>query len=114
LIIGSQGGLGLEFAVSPRLAIVLNVVGRYASISRFENGAWDNSRSGSFGEFNNSGSDDAFWVYDWLLAGKTYKQLAFQNIAPSGLQGMSNVRKAKIDLTGAAATLGFKGGIGPI
>jgi hypothetical protein len=112
--IGCQGGLGLEFALSGRLAIVFNASGRYASISPFENGTWSNSRSGSFGEFSTSGSDDAFWIYDWLQNGKTYSRLAFQDIAPTGQQGMSNVRKAKIDLTGFAATLGLKIGFGSI
>jgi hypothetical protein len=112
--IGGQGGLGLEFALSSRLAIVLNALGRYASVSPFEGGTWTNNRSGSFGEFSNSGSDDAFWAYDWLQAGKTYSQLAFQNAAPSGFQGMSNVRKAKVDLSGGGVTLGFKIGIGRI
>jgi hypothetical protein len=112
--IGCQGGLGLEFALSSRLAIVFSALGRYASISPFENGTWSDSLSGSFGESNNSGSDDAFWIYDWLQNGKTYSRLAFQNIAPTGIQGMSNARKAKIDLTGGSVTLGFKIGIGRI
>jgi hypothetical protein len=112
--IGCQGGLGLEFALSSRLAIILNAAGCYASVSPFENGTWSDSRSGSFGQLDNSGSDDAFWIYDWLQNGKTYSRLAFQNIAPTGMQGMSNVRKARIDLTGGGVTLGFKIGIGRI
>jgi hypothetical protein len=112
--IGCQGGLGLEFALSSRLAIVFNALGRYASIGPFENGTWSDSRSGSFGELSTSGSDDAFWIYDWLQNGKTYSRLAFQNTAPTGMQGMSNVRKANIDLTGFAATLGLKIAFGRI
>jgi hypothetical protein len=112
--IGGQGGLGLEFAFSRRLAIVLNAVGRYASVGPFENGTWSNSRSGSFGEFSDNGSDDAFWIYDWLQAGKTYSRLAFQETAPSGMQDISNARKAKIDLSGGGVTLGVKFGIGRI
>lgn len=112
--IGYQGSLGFEFAVSRHLSIVLNATGRYARISPFEKGIWSSSRGGSFGAVSKSGSNDSFWIYDWLQDGKTYGQLAFQESAPAGLQGMSNVRKARLDLTGASVTLGFKIGFGRI
>jgi hypothetical protein len=103
---GAQAGLGLELALSSKLALVLNVVGRYAKISGFV-GDWTETGTGDFWSFMDSGSDHTVYYYDWTFAGATYAQIEFRPDRPSGV-GLTNVREAKLDLSGIAATIGIK------
>ncbi len=103
---GAHAGLGLELALSSKLAFVLNVTGRYARISGFI-GDWTEAGTGDFWSFADSGSDHAVYYYDWTTAGATYPQLEFRADKPSG-SSVANVREARLDLSGLTATVGFR------
>ncbi len=103
---GAQAGLGLELALSSKLALVLNVTGRYAQVSGFV-GDWTETGTGDFWSFTDGGSDHAVYYYDWTFAGTTYPQVEFRPDKPSG-SSVANVREAKLDLSGVTATIGFK------
>ena len=104
--IGFQGGLGLEYALGPGLALVLNVSGRYASIGDWS-GDWSEEGGGDFWEYADSGTGHAAWAFDWEYGGRTYAQILFQADEPAA-PAFSNVRPAKLDLTGVTASIGIR------
>lgn len=104
--VGFQGGLGLEFAFSRRIALCLDVLGRFASLDGFK-GDWTESGGGDFWEYDDAGSDHEMWSYTWTYGGQAYDQIVFQTDKPTGSL-VGNVRSAKIDLTGVAVSLGLK------
>jgi len=106
---GLQGGAGLEWSFSPRFALLLQVTGRYASISGFS-GDWTEVGSGDFWDFEESGTGQRMWYYEWTPGTKSYSQLTFQDEIPSG-EGIKNARAAKLDLLGFSIQLGFKIGL---
>jgi hypothetical protein len=108
--IGVQVGFGLEWEFASHIALVLGVTGRTVSIDSFL-GSWTEKGDGDFWQFSDSGNDHFAWYYDWQVGSKTYGQLAFQPSQPAGSTA-SNVRTAKLDLSGFTATLGFKIGFG--
>jgi hypothetical protein len=103
---GAHVGLGLEVSLSSKLALVLNVCGRYAQVSGFV-GNWTEAGTGDFWSFTDGGSDHAVYYYDWTFGGVTYSQIEFRADAPSG-SNVANVRQAKLDLSGVTATIGFR------
>ena len=103
---GAHAGLGLELALSSKLALVLNVTGRYARVSGFV-GDWTETGSGDFWSFTDGGSDHAVYYYDWTIAGTTYPQIEFRPDKPAG-SNLTNVREARLDLSGLTATVGFR------
>lgn len=103
---GAHAGLGLELALSSKLAVVLNVTGRYARVSGFI-GDWTETGTGDFWSFSDSGSDHAVYYYDWTSAGTTYPQIEFRADKPAG-SNLTNVREARLDLSGLTATIGFR------
>ena len=110
--IGYQGGLGLEYSLTSELAVFLNVLARYASLGPIEGGSWTDNSSGDFEVFSLSGSDHSFWYYERQAGGQNFAQIAFRSEQPSGDPNLSNVRQAKLALTGFAATIGFKISLG--
>jgi len=103
---GFQGGAGLELALSSKLSLVLNVLGRAAKIGPFR-GDWTETGTGDFWSFADSGSDHVMYYYDLTVSGKTFPQIVLQSGPPAGTS-VSNAREAKLDLTGFAASLGIK------
>jgi hypothetical protein len=103
---GAHAGIGLELALSAKLALVLNVTGRYARVSGFL-GDWTETGTGDFWSFAESGSDHRIYYYDWTTGSKTYPQAVFQPDPPSGAS-IANVREARLDLSGVTATFGVK------
>ena len=110
--VGYQGGLGLEYLVSRRLAVVLNVSGRVVSVGPFSKGAWTDAFTGSSVPPDSSGNDHSFWYYEWNTGSQTFPQIAFQANPPTGDPAIGNVRTAKIDLNGLSATIGIRLAIG--
>ncbi|MBM3294455.1 MAG: hypothetical protein FJY82_08005 [Candidatus Aminicenantes bacterium] len=106
---GVQGGVGIELALGPRTAVVIEAVGRYARPADFQ-GDWTEIGEGDFWNYRDAGSGDAMWYYAWSLGGKTYGQIAFQAERPFGIL-VADVRPARIDLTGFGLLLGLKFGL---
>jgi hypothetical protein len=104
--VGFQGGLGLEMALGSRLALVLNIGGRYARLVDFK-GDWTEEGGGDFWDYSDNGSGDGMWYYAWTYNAKKYDQVAFQAERPTGSL-VSDVRPARVDLTGFCLTLGLK------
>jgi hypothetical protein len=109
---GYQAGLGLEFAFSPRFAVVLGVGGRSVTIGPFANGTWSETVGGDFESFGDGGSDHTFWAYDKQAHDRSYALIAFQAEPPYGSPAIGNAREAKLDLTGLTASIGVKVGFG--
>jgi opacity protein-like surface antigen len=104
---GVQGGLGLEFVIDPKFSIVLSVSGRMASVSGLV-GDWTETGAGDFWDYRESGTDAQVWFFEWNSGTNVYDQIAFQEEEPTAEDGATNVRPARLGLTGFAATLGFK------
>lgn len=104
---GLQAGVGLEYALSAKIAIGLNIVGRCAQVSGFK-GAWTDSGGGDLWSYSDSGSDRLPWYYDWKLpGGHSYPQIVFQEDQPAG-STVANARLAKLILSGFSVTIGLK------
>jgi hypothetical protein len=103
---GFPAGLGIEVALGSRMALSLDILGRYASITDFK-GDWTEEGGGDFWEYDDGGSDHTMWFYVWTYGDKAYDQVAFQTDKPFGSL-VSDTRPAKLDLTGVVATLSLK------
>lgn len=103
--LGVQAGIGFEFEVALKVAIVFNAFGRYASVSGFK-GKYTFKDRGDVTS-DESGSDYTFWSYDEKINSKVYTQYDFYNEKTSW-PDISNVKEATIDLTGFGATLGIR------
>jgi len=104
--LGFQGGLGLEFAFGRRIALCLDIIGRLVSFDGFK-GDWTEKGGGDFWEYDDAGTDHEMWYYVWTYGGKPYDLVVFQTEKPFGSL-VSDVRSAKVDLTGVTATLSLK------
>ncbi|MDD8026657.1 MAG: hypothetical protein PHI34_09080 [Acidobacteriota bacterium] len=102
---GAQAGLTLEWPISSRLAVCLDVTGRWARVSGLE-GDWTETGSGDLWNFSENGKSTLYY-YDWTYGGATYPQIAIQADLPEG-SAISEARKARLDLTGLTATIGLK------
>ncbi len=105
-VLGFQGGLGVEVSLGRRLAVVLDVRGRYA---RANNIKGDGNVSGSFfgSPYSVSVPGQYLWYYEFVAGEKSYPQTSFQAYEPKN-PDISNARRGHFDFTGVAATLGFK------
>jgi hypothetical protein len=103
---GFQGGIGLEVEITPKLALAWTVSGRYASASELK-GDWTDTANGDLYGYSESGNNHYPWYFDLKYGGKTYAQVIFDSDKPSG-PNFSDVRSAKLGLTGLATTLGIK------
>jgi opacity protein-like surface antigen len=92
---GFHGGLGLEYALSSKLGLVVELTGRFASIGGFdgEAGAW-------------SGESGTLWYFDMASPTGTYPLIYLSGTKPSS-PVFSGVREAKISFTGFSFTAGF-------
>jgi opacity protein-like surface antigen len=99
--LGFQGGLGLEYDVSGRLALYVEASGRSVSLKD-----WDvkNMNRNPYGNQEFTGT---FWYADEydVDTGKYYPTLELGDKAPSG-PSIKNARKAEISLSGMAFKMG--------
>ena len=102
---GFQAGIGFEFEVAKRVAIVCDVFGRLASVSGFK-GKYTYRESGDY-TWQESASDYYFWSYDETFDGSSYAQFDFYTEKPEG-EGITNAKQGSVDLTGFGITLGFR------
>jgi hypothetical protein len=104
--IGFQGSLGFEFEFSPKVAFVIEGVGRYAKLKEMKG---DYSREGSslLGPIDISG-EYTLWYYEFLIGSEYYPRTHFFEEEPYDPPYYRNVRKAEIDLSGFSLKAGFK------
>jgi opacity protein-like surface antigen len=95
--LGFHGGAGLEIDLAPNIALLVEVRGRYASLSGF-NGT---EKIGS-----STYTGDLYYYEGNLLGVGVYPLIDVGTEMPSGT-GISNARKAKLDLSGFCAVAGF-------
>jgi hypothetical protein len=91
---GAQGGLGVEFGLSRGLALVLDVGGRYLSLSNLRGPATVDGHQGVVPIHVSTTA--TLYYYETTEAGNTYADLAVDDARPFG----SNVRPASISLSG--------------
>jgi len=104
---GVQGGMNLEWVIDPKFSILLGVQGRIASVSGFT-GEWTEIGTGDIGwDYHDSGTSNQVWYLQWDSGVQKYGQLWFQDDEPEG-SDVSEVRPARLGLSGFTATLGFK------
>jgi len=101
LAFGFQGGLGIEFAISPNISLCLDVLGRVASLSGFS-GDW--TRTGTL--LGNPVSDSGTGTF-YYYESEGYSSFYISATMPSG-SGITNAREASISLSGVCAMLGIK------
>ena len=99
---GFQGGLGIEFALSPSISLCLDVLGRMANISGLTGGA---TLAGTIFGIPGSVSATGLTLYYYEEGG--YSNITISDTLPSG-GGISNAREASISLSGVAAQFGIK------
>lgn len=105
---GFQGGLGLEFNVSPSIAIFLNGLFRVLTVSDIK-GDWDYVFDDNLASATATASESDFylWYYELYYNGTDYPHLMLSDTAPSGA-GISSARHAKFSLTGVCVAAGIK------
>ena len=103
--LGFQAGVGFEFDMTTRVAIVCDVFGRFASVSGFK-GKYTYKESGDY-TWQESASDYYFWSYDETFDGSPYTQFDFYTEKPEG-EGITNAKQGSVDLTGFGITLGLR------
>jgi hypothetical protein len=105
--VGAQAGLNLVWVIDPKFSIVLSLSGRLASVSGFS-GDWTDTGAGDFGSYSDSGTGHQIWFYKWDSGTQAYDQIVFQEEQPVEGSDISEVRVARLGLSGFTAALGFR------
>ena len=103
---GVRGGVGIEVAVSRRLAVVLDVLGRYVRVNDIQ-GTGTVSGTIAGASYADSLPGQSFWYYEYVTGNVNYPQTSFQAFEPTSYL-ITNARKGRFDFTGVSATFGFK------
>ena len=115
---GAHGLIGFEYRMSPSLALIFEVVGRWAGLDGWKGqktDAYEWSQTWEYGtrffeegEFEES-ADGKLWRVDarGAEASGTYPRLLFGDEAPAS-SSYSNVRPARINFGGVSARIGFR------
>jgi hypothetical protein len=103
---GGQGGVSLELDLGRRVALFVQAEGRLASLTNLQG---DAAEQGDWflGSWTGGKGTAFLWTYTLTDSGQAYPQLAVSLDAPSGA-GISNVAKARIDLSGVSLSAGIK------
>jgi len=97
-VFGAKAGIGIEYGLSANIALIFDIIGRYAEVKGFR-GAY----SGDYNGVQKSGTVTLFY-YDY---DGTYPLVGLYETAPSGPH-IQNVREAKFSLSGVAALIGVR------
>jgi opacity protein-like surface antigen len=104
--LGVHGRIGLDFALGGGLSIVLETGGRWARFSG-PRGLWTLKGTDSLaGDYSASGTK-ALWRYDATLDGKIFPLWTLADEEPHPALS-SDVRPARIDLSGFSVRVGFR------
>jgi hypothetical protein len=115
---GAHGLVGLDFRVSPSLAVTFEIVGRWAGLDDWKGektDAYEWSQTWGFGGvFSEAGeaeesAEGKLWRVDARgeAVPGTYPRLVFGGEEPAS-SSFSNVRPARIDFGGVSARIGFR------
>lgn len=102
---GFQGGMGIEFGVSRNIALLLDVAGRYLSVSNFGGPATLEGHNGIFPIHISANA--TLYYYEDVLAGNNYGDLTVDVAMPSGF-GIASARAASISLSGIQFQTGVR------
>ena len=105
LAFGFQGGLGVEFGLSRNIALLLDVAGRYLSISSISGPGTLDGHEGLI-PFHIVGTGTLYY-YERVASGTYYGDLTVSDTVPSG-GGLRNVREASISLSGVQFQTGVR------
>jgi opacity protein-like surface antigen len=102
--IGFQGGLGLEYALSPRMFLFVEAQGRYASFKNFDTatGASDSSfgtPTEDVGKIYLETNTETEETWTWFIVSDT---------EPTPIPGVAAYREPKFDLSGFSLQAGFR------
>jgi hypothetical protein len=104
--LGLQGGLGLNFEITPNIALVADGYFRYTKVSNIK-GNWSDIVSSPTGTTLISNAEYYLWYYDYADGG-SYSQIGFYDKnGPTG-SSVSGARKADINLSGIVILAGIK------
>ena len=108
--LGLQGGLTLSFRIVRGVTLIAEGLYRSGKVSNIK-GNWFLNSTTSSGTVTTSSSAYYLWSYDFTSGGTVYPQIGyFDANGPTG-QGVSNPRKAGLNLSGPSVMIGFKFGI---
>lgn len=108
--IGINGGVGIEFIIIKRLALVAEAQIRYAEIKRFVGSAEDNNKY--LGLHNARTGFFYYHIRDDFNTGDRYADIEVWKTPPDvSIEFIAGIRKAKLDLTGYSLRIGVKVGI---
>jgi hypothetical protein len=105
LVFGFQGGFGMEFGLSRNLALLLDVAGRYCSVSNIT-GAWATDGTVLGFPVHTTGTG-TFYYAEYQTAGTYYADWSVNTVLPSGA-GVRNAREGSFSLTGIQFQTGIR------
>jgi opacity protein-like surface antigen len=102
--IGFQGGLGVEYAISPRMFVFVEANGRYASFKNFATAT--GTSDSSFG----TPSEDIGKIYleTNIMTEGTWTWFVVSDTAPTPEPGVLEYREPKFDFSGFSLQVGFR------
>jgi hypothetical protein len=104
--IGLQGGLGLNFEITPNIALVADGSFRYGKVSNIK-GNWSDIVNSPSGTTVNSNAEYYLWYYENTQGG-SYPQIGFYDKNGPTAGSISGARKADINLSGLVILAGIK------
>jgi len=101
--LGFQGGIGLEYALSKNVALVIEGFGRFAKVKGFEGNRKRIDSDGLNDSFNGKfyHSERYVWTEEWLT------RVSINSEPPAG-DDVRNVRDLEIDFSGYTLRVGLK------
>jgi len=104
--LGFQAGVSIEYPLSTRIGLFLQVSGRVVTIKAIK-GSWTEQGGDGTYNFNETATNQKAWYYDWETNAASYGQIVFQETQPAS-PTFRNVREARLNLSGVGAILGIK------
>lgn len=104
--LGLQGGVGLNFEITPNIALVADGYFRYGKVSNIK-GNWSDIVSSPSGTTIKSNSEYYLWYYDYAQS-SSYSLIGFYDTNGPAGSSVSGARKADINLSGFIVIGGIK------
>jgi len=103
---GGQAGLGLNLDLFPGASLVVEGCQRFGRVANLQ-GNWSLRGTSDLGPINQTSAEAVAWYYE-LAAGAVYPRLGFFGSGGPAGEGVSNARKAELDLSGLVVSAGVK------